>query len=355
MMRNDMTYHWRSGFSTNNTSDEIIESTFATIPLAYTHKSLKLHLRHEIYEKGYDTGNHRHKDFYALYIVQGGKGIHIINQHPYTITRGDVYLMPPGASHAYRDYQRLSIDGCYFQPQLFEHAELAALHSLAGFWKLLITLPFHDLSIEPTVHENKPSIQQTFQEDQRLHLPPEHHHELDVLLNELFTEFTGQTLDAFVLTRHLFFQILVYLARWQSEQMNKGSNLSIQSRDSIAEKNRNVHKNEKVNRYRDIADIVRLCEEHYNEPLSVPQLAALIFLSPGHFSELFVRHVGMTPATYIRRLRMERAQTLLRTTRLSSTAIAHQVGLRDSAQLSRTFRLVFGLSPTAYRARYSTK
>jgi AraC-like DNA-binding protein len=75
-----------------------------------------------------------------------------------------------------------------------------------------------------------------------------------------------------------------------------------------------------------------------------------MFLSPGHFSELFSREVGMPPATYLRRLRLERAQTLLRTTALSATEIAQQSGFNDLAQLSRAFRTAFNTTPSAYRA-----
>jgi transcriptional regulator GlxA family with amidase domain len=100
-----------------------------------------------------------------------------------------------------------------------------------------------------------------------------------------------------------------------------------------------------------LADIIRVCEEHFFENLSVPQLAARMFLSPGHFTEIFTREVGMPPAAYLRRLRLERAQTLLRETTLPVTAVAMQVGFSDAAGLSRAFRGAFGLSPLQYRRR----
>ena len=100
-----------------------------------------------------------------------------------------------------------------------------------------------------------------------------------------------------------------------------------------------------------LADIIHVCEEHFAENLSVPQLAARMFLSPGHFTEIFTREVGMPPATYLRRLRLERAQTLLRETSLPVTTVALQVGFSDAAGLSRAFRSAFKLSPLQYRRR----
>ena len=76
-----------------------------------------------------------------------------------------------------------------------------------------------------------------------------------------------------------------------------------------------------------------------------------MFLSPGHFTEIFAREVGMPPAAYLRRLRIERAQTLLRETEAPVSEIAAQVGLGDSASLARAFRSAFGHTPTQYRRR----
>jgi AraC-like DNA-binding protein len=269
-----------------------------------------------------------------LYIVQGGQGIHLINNHPYGIARGDVYMLPPGSIHAYRDYHSLVIDAFYFLAELFSDEELLALHSLSGLWSLLISRD----------EKTREDIAQDHSfNDHRLHLPPIHFHEVDAMIGELHTEFISSAVEAPLLTRGLFFRLLVHLARWQAVQQEKHNT---DKRDTSSEtKQMTSHKVS-------IANIVQICEERFYEPLTVPQLAALMFLSPSRFSELFSREVGMSPATYIRRLRLERAQLLLRTTSLSTTTIAHQVGFRDSAQLSRAFHTVFQLTPSTYRASF---
>ena len=38
---------------------------------------------------------HFHQDFFALYIVREGAGTHIIDDVPYSVARGDVYVMRP--------------------------------------------------------------------------------------------------------------------------------------------------------------------------------------------------------------------------------------------------------------------
>ena len=293
----------------------------------HQHPLLPLLIRQELYEAGADTGPHRHEDFYALYVVQSGKGIHVINDHPYGIARGDVYMLPPASTHAYRDYHSLTVEAFYFQPQLFADDELLALRSLAGLWSLLI-----DTNI------SSPNF--TGFSDHRLHLPPERYHTLDTTITEIRTEFLSTSREAAILTRNLFFRMLVHLSRWQSTQRSMLVN------DNEAAVKQIIPS--KVS----IARVLQLCEERFSEPLTVPQLASFMFLSPSRFTELFVQEVGTSPATYIRHLRLERAQTLLRTTMLSTTVIAHQVGFRDSAQLSRAFHTAFHLTPTAYRATF---
>lgn len=327
-MREKQVYLWQS----STDQDEVQRCWFHDLSHWHNNK-LALALRHERYDQGSDTGQHCHEDFYALYIVRSGRGIHIISGHPYGIARGDIYLMPIGAVHAYRDYHTLAIDALYFQPHIFLPEELAALRELVGFWHLLITF-------EEQIGSTHPPEQL----EHRLHLSPERQYLLDEMLDELNTEYSSTRLASTLLTRGLFFRLLVRLAYWQSEytQEQVKQHSSVQGLEG-----------EKQALYAlGMSGVLRICEEHFHEPLSVPQLASHLFLSPSRFSELFLREVGMSPATYIRRLRLERAQTLLRSSTLTCTEIAHQVGFRDSAQLSRAFRDLFHLSPSEYRASF---
>jgi AraC-like DNA-binding protein len=313
----ELSYHWQKSM----VLQPIVHVTFNDLQ---QHVELPLATRREFYESGVDTGLHQHKDFYALYTIQGGQGIHLINNHPYGIARGDIYMLPPGSIHAYSDYQLLVIDAFYFSPTLFSAQELLALQSLPGLWRLFI-------------NQNDTAQENGFN-DHRLHMSPVHFHEVETMIIELHNEFVADTIEAPILTHNLFFRLLVYLARWQANSNNRG-NPPPSISQSIPHKI-------------SVASILQICEERFYEPLTVPQLAALMFLSPSRFSEIFSREVGMSPAAYIRRLRLERAQTLLRNTSLSTTTIAHQVGFRDSAQLSRTFHATFHLTPSAYRARF---
>jgi AraC-like DNA-binding protein/mannose-6-phosphate isomerase-like protein (cupin superfamily) len=341
-MHEKLKYLWRAGGEDDD--PRTVQSCLFAMLTPHLHPELPMGIRHEIYEEGPNTGPHRHEDFYALYVVRGGRGIHMINEHPYGIARGDVYLLPPGAIHAYQDYSALTIDAFYFQPRLFNTREFAALRSLAGFWHLLIT--FEDIA-HPLAQDPKSRPEQ--QLNHRFHLLPEQQQEIEEMIHELRAEYLACQPEATLLAHGLFLRLLVRLARWQGSRTDDRHEQQKNGLVVLVEppKTHTTHTE-------GITTALRICEERFHEPLSVPQLAAHLFLSPNRFSELFQREVGMSPATYIRRLRLERAQTLLRTTTLTNTEIAYQVGFRDSSQLSRAFRNVFHLTPTNYRSTFRT-
>ena len=301
-------------------SFESVEGWRAPFPLV---------VRREIFLEGLNTGKALHHDFYALYLVRSGQGTHWINERPYAMTRGDCYMMAPNARHEYRDYKNLQIDAFYFQPDAFLDEEQNALRELGGFWNLLV----------PTLLTNQRNPEAA-QLDHRLHLTPERYAQAETVIAEMRSEIEGGHHGA-LLVRGLFFRLLMWLSRWHVQQ-DAERKLTGASRGGKHER----FLGGRVN----MAEVLQFCEERFAEPLSVPQLAALLFVTPRHFSTLFTREVGMPPAAYLRRLRLERAQTLLRDSDLPIAHIAQQTGFGTSEKLSHAFRAVYNDTPTAFRA-----
>jgi transcriptional regulator GlxA family with amidase domain len=156
------------------------------------------------------------------------------------------------------------------------------------------------------------------------------------------------------LVRGLFFRLLVFLARRHSNHERAVSSTRNETTPAKIETSPQSTGVARSSSAHNLAAVLRFCEEHFNEPLSVPHLAALMFLSPGRFTQIFAREMGTTPAAFIRRLRLERAQTLLRTTDMPATEIALNVGFNDLAQFSRAFRAIFNTTPRAYRSAFKT-
>jgi len=82
---------------------------------------------------------------------------------------------------------------------------------------------------------------------------------------------------------------------------------------------------------------------------SVAELAALLELSPFHFSRAFKRSFGTTPHAYVTAQRMERAASLTKGTSTPFSEIAAETGYSSPAHFSQSFRRYWGVTPMAYR------
>jgi AraC-like DNA-binding protein len=90
-------------------------------------------------------------------------------------------------------------------------------------------------------------------------------------------------------------------------------------------------------------------DRDYAEPLDIPTLARIAYVSEAHFIRTFRATFGETPHRYLQRRRVERAMFLLRETDRSVTDICFDVGFSSLGTFSRTFQEIVGESPTAYR------
>jgi len=95
--------------------------------------------------------------------------------------------------------------------------------------------------------------------------------------------------------------------------------------------------------------VVEQMRERLSEPLRLDGLAREVGLSPSYFSECFRAGIGEAPMAYLLGLRIERAQELLRSTRLPVGAIAERCGFASQHYFSRAFRKRVGRSPRQYR------
>jgi AraC-like DNA-binding protein len=95
-----------------------------------------------------------------------------------------------------------------------------------------------------------------------------------------------------------------------------------------------------------------LADRRYAEALSVADMARAAHLSPAHFSREFRRAFGESPHQYLLTRRLERAAALLRTTDWSVADVCVAVGLTSVGSFTTSFRRMFALTPTAYRASF---
>lgn len=101
-----------------------------------------------------------------------------------------------------------------------------------------------------------------------------------------------------------------------------------------------------------IESTIEYMVNHYNEDLSLADLAALAGLSVSHYSRLFKQYASYSPIDYLTHLRMDRAKELLVLSDYKLKAIAESVGYRDELYFSRMFKKVVGMAPSVYAQKH---
>jgi transcriptional regulator GlxA family with amidase domain len=90
-------------------------------------------------------------------------------------------------------------------------------------------------------------------------------------------------------------------------------------------------------------------QERLAETISIAKLAKHLRLNSRTLNRRFKAATGLTPQAYLQVLRISTARDLLRTSNLSVSEIAWQVGLQDPSYFSQLFRSHNGMSPLSYR------
>ena len=104
-----------------------------------------------------------------------------------------------------------------------------------------------------------------------------------------------------------------------------------------------------------IGRLLEWMERNLGQELRLPLLARRVAMSTRTFGRRFHEQVGATPAAWIARARIGRAQRLLETTDLPIERVAEEVGFRSSAVLREHFSGVLGTTPRAYRHSFSQR
>jgi AraC-like DNA-binding protein len=88
-------------------------------------------------------------------------------------------------------------------------------------------------------------------------------------------------------------------------------------------------------------------DEHYADRVSLHELARLTGLSPYHLNRSFCRKIGMPPHAYQLHVRIARAKSALRTGS-SIARVALATGFADQSHFTRVFKRLVGDTPARY-------
>lgn len=91
-------------------------------------------------------------------------------------------------------------------------------------------------------------------------------------------------------------------------------------------------------------------EAHLEETVGLSDLATVSLFSPWHSHRLFQEYTGLTPASYIRRLRLAKAALRLKNENVHIIDVAFDLGFGSVDGFTRAFFREFGMCPSEYAA-----
>jgi transcriptional regulator GlxA family with amidase domain len=104
----------------------------------------------------------------------------------------------------------------------------------------------------------------------------------------------------------------------------------------------------------DLRDLQHWMADHPDADLSVEAMASRAAMSPRNFARSFHREVGVTPARYVERVRLEAARRRLEESDDPVERVAATCGFGTAESMRRTFIRALNVGPAEYRRRFRT-
>ncbi|MBE8724232.1 helix-turn-helix domain-containing protein [Flavobacterium hungaricum] len=258
--------------------------------------------RHDVKGRNAFEQPHKH-DFFLVFFVEKGSGIHNIDFTQYSVHDNQVYFVRPDQVHNWL----LNEETNGFQLMLSPE----------------IVTVFSGLSPFSFFEQNVPSCltldEKRFQEFQK------HLHELELILPE--KELLAKEIT--LLHLHLILKLL-----------QKDYKIQFPQHDAAA-------KPEKI-----VKNFNFLIDRHFNEESSVHFYADKLNITPNYLNILSQRYLKMPAGDVIKERTILEAKRLLSSTDLSIKEIAYQLGFNDNTYFSKVFKKYVGKTPGDFKESY---
>ncbi len=95
--------------------------------------------------------------------------------------------------------------------------------------------------------------------------------------------------------------------------------------------------------------LLQYVDEHYSEHISLSEAAQISGLQMSSFCAFFRKSVGINFTDWLRRVRIEKAVKLMKTSDLPTTEIAHEVGFVETITFEQEFEKYTRRTPREFK------
>lgn len=273
---------------------------------------LPLSIHHLHYEKGLDIFFylHWHSEI-EFFVVTKGAAIYVVEEQEYILHENEGIFINTNALHMARSYQGMECECCaiVFQPSL-----LIDNVNLLAYAKYI-----YPILVGNRVLYDKFSTRTQWQK-------------------EVVSRIIG---ICDIKEEHLAQREL-----WVRSELLKIWDLCYNHPMKKISEGASERRNYKLKR---VEPVMNYIHEHYNEEMSLKELAAIVPMSEGQFCRSFREIMNMPPIAYVIRFRILRSCMMLENTDDKIGDIAREVGFSNVSYFNREFLRVIGCSPGTYR------
>ncbi len=101
-----------------------------------------------------------------------------------------------------------------------------------------------------------------------------------------------------------------------------------------------------------VGRVQQYIEQHFNEKITVKDLAQTAYMSESSLNRLFKKETSFTPIEYLIETRIAKSKTLLRRKDIRITEIAARCGFSSNAHFTLCFKNIVHMSPSEFRELY---
>ncbi|WP_165842181.1 AraC family transcriptional regulator [Paenibacillus xerothermodurans] len=152
------------------------------------------------------------------------------------------------------------------------------------------------------------------------------------LIEDMFREYNGDDRWRKTLLQVRLKEVLVRFDRWRRKERSGEGDVQCACKSSPS-----------------VWRIIQYIHRNYQEDLTLTELASLFAMSASRISEVIKQTTGQTFVHFLHDLRLRHACSLLVSTDMRVTEIAHEVGYGSYKTFSRMFRESKGIAPKDYR------
>lgn len=245
---------------------------------------------------------HSH-DYVEVAYVLSGVGKYRIEDKIYDVAEGDFIVFNPGVRH---------------QAIFVKEAEVPTTEFFVGFGQVqLPNCPENNFPVPNGGHI--------------IHTTGELRQRLFRICSSMEAEKAARRPGRYYMMKSYLIQMIILVLREQAEPEPDISGIAFES----------------VNKKYLVDKMVSYLEDHYNEKISLDQIAENMYLSPFYISKIFKSETGDTPIRHLINIRLEKAKELLeRGYDGSVQEIAAMVGYDDAYHFSKLFKKRFQITPT---------